>query len=115
MPNIRNRALASAAAVAIVASGAGGATLFEGRQPAFAESQPITVNSSAQAPVSFADVVDKVKPAVVSVKGKVENASASASDDEDGSSPQGQRIPPQLREFFRRYGENGVPQRPRGG
>ncbi|HEY0352152.1 MAG TPA: serine peptidase, partial [Enterovirga sp.] len=67
MPNFRNRALASAAAVAIVASGAVGATLFEGRQPAFADSQPITVNSSAQAPVSFADVVDKVKPAVVSV------------------------------------------------
>jgi serine protease Do len=113
MPNFRNRALASAAAVAIVASGAVGATLFEGRQPAFADSQPITVNSSAQAPASFADVVDKVKPAVVSVKVKVENASAS--DDEDGSSLRGERIPPQLREFFRRYGENGVPQRPRGG
>jgi serine protease Do len=47
------------------------------------------------------------------VKVKVENASAS--DDEDGPSLRGERIPPQLREFFRRYGENGVPQRPRSG
>ena len=113
MPNFRNRALASAAAVAIVASGAVGATLIEGRQPAFAQNQPITVNSSAQAPASFADVVDKVKPAVVSVKVKVENAATS--DDEDGASPRGERVPPQLREFFRRFGENGVPQGPRGG
>ena len=64
--SLRNRALASVAAVAIVASGALGATFVQGSYPALAQSAPITVET-AQAPASFADVVDKVKPAVVSV------------------------------------------------
>jgi serine protease Do len=114
MLNLRRKALASTAAVAIVASGALGATLMQG-VPAFAENPPITLNSSAHAPATFADVIDKVKPAVVSVKVKVENASASAADDEDGPSMDGERIPPQMREFFRRFGENGGPQRRHGG
>src|SRR5215203_5549524 len=100
--NFRNRALASIAAVAIVASGAVGAALYEG-QPALAQTAkaPITVN--AQAPATFADVVDQVKPAVVSVRVKVENAIA----DGDGlPSQQLENVPPQLREFFRRFGEN---------
>src|SRR5215203_653513 len=103
--NFRNRALASVAAVAIVASGTVGAALYEG-QPAFAQTAkaPITVN--AQAPATFADVVDQVKPAVVSVRVKVENAIA----DGDGlPSSQLENVPPQLREFFRRFGENGMP------
>ena len=57
--NFRSRALASVAAVAIVASGAVGAALYEG-QPALAQTAkaPITVN--AQAPATFADVVEGV-------------------------------------------------------
>src|SRR3954468_18705605 len=103
--NFRSRALASVAAVAIVASGAVGAALYEG-QPALAQTAkaPITVN--AQAPATFADVVDQVKPAVVSVRVKVENAMT----DGDGlTSSQLENVPPQLREFFRRFGENGMP------
>ncbi|MFL6810420.1 MAG: serine peptidase, partial [Bradyrhizobium canariense] len=91
--NFRSRALASVAAVAIVASGAVGAALYEG-QPAFAQTAkaPITVN--AQAPATFADVVDQVKPAVVSVRVKVENAMT----DGDGlPSSQLENVPPQLR------------------
>ena len=103
--NFRSRALTSVAAVAIVASGAVGAALYEG-QPALAQTAkaPITVN--AQAPATFADVVDQVKPAVVSVRVKVENAMT----DGDGlPSSQLENVPPQLREFFRRFGENGMP------
>src|SRR5215207_6648354 len=102
--NFRNRALASVAAVAIVASGAVGAALYEG-QPALAQTAkaPITVN--AQAPATFADVVDQVKPAVVSVRVKVENAMS----DGDSQPSQLENVPPQLREFFRRFGENGTP------
>ncbi|MFL5122414.1 MAG: trypsin-like peptidase domain-containing protein, partial [Microvirga sp.] len=102
--NFRSRALASVAAVAIVASGAVGAALYEG-QPALAQTAkaPITVN--AQAPATFADVVDQVKPAVVSVRVKVENAMT----DGDGLPSQLENVPPQLREFFRRFGENGMP------
>ena len=101
---IRRRALASVAAVAIVAAGAAGATLVGGDHPAHAESGPLVLNN-AQAPASFADVVDKVKPAVVAVKVRVENVSA----DEDDTSSHIEQLPPQLREFFRRFGENGQP------
>src|SRR5215211_940561 len=101
--NFRSRALASVAAVAIVASGAVGAALYEG-QPAFAQTtSQITVN--AQPPATFADVVDQVKPAVVSVRVKVENAIA----DSDGLPSQLENVPPQLRELCRRFGENGMP------
>src|SRR5215208_2931157 len=98
--NFRSRGLASVAAVAIVASGAVGAALYEG-QPALAQTAkaPITVN--AQAPATFADVVDQVKPAVVSVRVKVENAMT----DGDGLPSQLENVPPQLREFFRRFGD----------
>ena len=104
--NLRGRALASVAAVAIAASGALGAALYEGQSPAFAQvpaaavKAPIT--ASTQAPASFADVVDRVKPAVVSVRVKVENAMS------DGEGlPSLDNLPPQMRELFRRFGENG--------
>ncbi|WP_375461174.1 Do family serine endopeptidase [uncultured Enterovirga sp.] len=95
---VRRKALASVAAVALVASGAIGGTLLDGRS-AFAQA-PITVSPQAQAPASFADVVDTVKPAVVSVKVVVESA---ASEDRQTSS-RTERLPPQLRELF---GERG--------
>ncbi|HEX8665394.1 MAG TPA: Do family serine endopeptidase [Beijerinckiaceae bacterium] len=100
--NFRSRALASVAAVAIAASGALGAALYEGR-PAFAQgaAAPITVPATVQAPASFADIVDRVKPAVVSVRVKVENAMS------DGEGLSLDNLPPQMRELFRRFGENG--------
>jgi serine protease Do len=111
-PSLRRNALASAAAVAIVASGVVGATMVEGSRPALAQA-PITV-PQATAPATFADVVDRVKPAVVSVK--VTGLPASAANDEDGPRGRLENVPPQLREFFRRFGEgNGTPQQPRRG
>src|SRR3954469_1223217 len=103
--NFRSRALASVAAVAIVASGAVGAALYEG-QPALAQAVKAPIAVNAQAPATFADVVDQVKPAVVSVRVKVENA---MSDGEGLPSSQLENVPPQLREFFRRFGDNGMP------
>jgi serine protease Do len=109
--NFRGRALASVAAVAIAASGALGAALYEGHpafaQPAFAQAPAAAVKApvtaTAQAPASFADVVDQVKPAVVSVRVKVENAMS------DGEGlPSLDNLPPQMRELFRRFGENGL-------
>lgn len=99
---LRRKALASVAAVAIVASGAVGATLVQGSHPAYAQA-PITVPQASE-PAGFANVVEKVKPAVVSVKVAVENVSA---DDEDGQSSRLENVPPQFREFLRRFGENG--------
>jgi serine protease Do len=51
-----------------------------------------------QAPVGFADIVEKVKPAVMSVRVKLDEGTQNSSLDE-------QQIPPGLREFFRRFGE----------
>ena len=58
-----------------------------------------------QAPVGFADIVEKVKPAVMSVRVKVDGGSQT---DGLGSND----VPPQLREFFRRF---GMPDMPNGG
>jgi serine protease Do len=111
--SLRTRALASVAAVAIVASGALGVTVVQGQHPAFAQAAPITVET-AHAPASFADVVDKVKPAVVSVKVRAEQVASLG--DEDTPTSRLDNLPPQLKELFRRFGENGMPpQGPRRG
>jgi serine protease Do len=101
--NLRSRALASVAAVAIAASGALGAALYEGQSPVFAQAAQAPITHNAQAPFSFADVVEKVKPAVVSVRVKVEST---ASDEDGRFSSQLENLPPQMREFFKRFGEN---------
>jgi serine protease Do len=56
---------------------------------------------------TFADVVDKVKPAVVAVR--VDVASTS-SDDDRLSSRELDQLPPQLRELLRRFGQSRQPQ-----
>jgi serine protease Do len=56
-----------------------------------------------QAPVGFADIVAKVKPAVISVRVKVDNGSATTG---FGNNPD---VPPGLREFFRRFGMPDLP------
>ena len=61
-----------------------------------------------QAPVGFADIVEKVKPAVISVRVKVDGGSQTNG---LGSND----VPPGLREFFRRYGMPDAPEgMPRG-
>ena len=66
------------------------------------------------APTGFADIVEKVKPAVISVRVRVDGGSQT-----NGlSSDDMQNVPPQLREFFRRFGmpdgQNGPEGMPRG-
>ena len=67
------------------------------------------------APVGFADIVAKVKPAVMAVRVKVDGGLQTT-----GVGGELDNIPPGLREFFRRFGmpdgQDGMPQRmPRGG
>ena len=60
-----------------------------------------------QAPIGFADIVEKVKPAVISVRVKVDGGSQTNG---LGSND----IPPGLRDFFRRFGMPDVPGNPHG-
>jgi len=68
-----------------------------------------TTQTQAQGPVGFADLIARVKPAVISVRVKVDRM-ADASDapqmnDDDEGMPQMQGTP--FEKFFRRYGEHG--------
>jgi len=90
---------ASVAALALVAAGVAGGTLIEARQPAQAAAVE-TADLKNNAMPSFATVVERVKPAVVSIKVKIENAA----DDSDSAENQFQNLPPQIQEFFKRFG-----------
>src|SRR5690348_14975417 len=91
---------------ALAFGGAGSGTLT---QPAHAAS----TQTQQQGPTGFADLIAKVKPAVISVKVKVDrtaDASMGPQMDEDEGMPPGMQGSP-FEKFFRRYGfENG----PRG-
>ena len=100
----RNRMLASAAVVALIASGAVGAISMSESLPANASAVDVA-GLQSQALPSFAGVVERVKPAVVSVKVNIENVSTQS----DELSGQMDNLPPQVREFFKRFGDqNGV-------
>ena len=67
--------------------------------------QPIQLSGTQVGLPSFADLVDKVKPAVVSVRVKTQVASENGEQSLDD-------LPPQLRRFFREFGEGARPNRP---
>ena len=93
----RRPLFASAAALALVASGV---FAFSMEPSATAQAGAIEAPASAttSAP-SFADVVSHVKPAVVSVKVNITEASADV--DDNGGTDQ---IPPEMRRFFQQFG-----------
>jgi serine protease Do len=97
--------LASAAVLAIVASGAVGGSIMSASTPAIAAAVDTSNLQTSDLP-SFASVVDRVKPAVVSVKVNIEEA-ASHSDD---LSDQLDNLPPDVQQFFKHHGEqDGAP------
>ena len=105
----RRRALASVAAAALVAGGAAGVGFVQPSTPALAQALPKTpIEAPEHPPGSFAGIVNKVKPAVVAVKVKLDDSASASDDDDDGpGKPNMQQVPPQLREFFKRFGQNG--------
>jgi serine protease Do len=95
----RGRLLASAAVVALVAGGAAGGSMLSSSNPAHANA----VNTSdlqTQGMPSFATVVERVKPAVVSVKVNVEEVAANG----DDMSGQMGDLPPEAQQFFKQFG-----------
>jgi len=71
-----------------------------------AQAQNLTEQArKLQAPIGFADIVEKVKPAVISVRVKVDGGSQTTGLGNN-------EIPPGLREFFRRFGMPDLPGNP---
>ena len=107
----RNRILASAAVVALATAGAIGEGALTGTHFARAAdvSTPAAQGPQADTLPSFAPLIARVKPAVVSVKVKIVhdgNADSSALGD----------LPPEVQQFLRRFGgQNGAPANPRFG
>jgi serine protease Do len=77
--------------------------------PAQAQNLSEKVQAIAQKPVGFADIVEKVKPAVISVRVKMERPATSHSDNEEQIP-----FPPNspFERFFRRFGMPNLPNAP---
>jgi serine protease Do len=93
--------LASAAGLAAVLVFAGQGL---GLNPALTSLTAPAYAQTAQRPVGFADIVEKVKPSVISVRVKV-SAGPESSSLSDDANPFGQNSPFQY--FFRRFGQEG--------
>ncbi|MEJ2378654.1 MAG: Do family serine endopeptidase, partial [Pseudolabrys sp.] len=98
--------------VAMIAAGPGHFNPLDlmGSQPAHADAVPGPVGArAAHAPVGFADLVAKVKPAVISVRVKIDETVGSAATE---SLPD--NLPPGMRKFFQQFGMPNMPNRPHG-
>ena len=108
-------ALAATAGVVFGFAWSGGGVPAEAQAPASAISAsavaPMMMNSGIGAAGTFADIVERVSPAVVSIKAKVSSPQAPEIKDEDL-----ENLPPGLRDYFERF-RKGTPdrQRQRGG
>ncbi len=108
----RKRRVLSARRIALLATtvaGLGAAALVVGPGLNFSQGYPAAFAQNLseqahklQAPVGFADIVAKVKPAVISVRVKLDGGSATTGLGNN-------QIPPGLREFFHRFGMPGFP------
>jgi serine protease Do len=117
-PGPQNRVTARRAVLLASVAGLGLGALFlspgQVPQPALpgltsAQAQNVTQEAQTVArPIGFADVVEKVKPAVVSVRVKVDNNPQVMGLDGEG-------VPPGLERFFRQFGQpDGGQRNPRG-
>jgi serine protease Do len=90
------------------ALGLGAVLVFVGPgfEPTLTSFSAPAYGQSAQRPVGFADIVEKVKPAVISVRVKMDTGSRESGLGGDDN-PLGPNSP--FRFFFRRFGENQAP------
>ncbi len=92
----RSALLAGVFGIAVLGFAAGQAILPPVSSPALAQ---ITTDRPANQ-YSFGDVVERVRPAVVSVRTKIDGPRTSSIEEEDGP---GQNVPPNMERFFRRF------------
>src|SRR5690242_1431265 len=94
----RNTILATVAVAALGVGGALGGGAITRTHPAYAA--PVSTAGLPQNAPSFAPLIDRVKPAVVSVKVKM------AADDGAPESLSGQmdNLPPEIQKFFKQFG-----------
>jgi serine protease Do len=101
---LRNRILASAAIVGLVAAGAIGEDALTASHTAQAAAV-MTSDLPTQSMRSFAPLIERVKPAVVSVQVKFMR--------QNTSNQQFSNLPPEIQQFFRQFGEqNGFSTKP---
>ena len=104
----RSTVLASVAVAALAAAGAFADGALTSSHPAHA-APVVTSDLNAQGAPSFATLIERVKPAVVSVKVKIANASSA------DNGVQMDNLPPEIQQFLKRFGGtggmNGAPQR----
>jgi serine protease Do len=107
------RSLLSGRRLALMAGVAGlGAAAIVGPDLSLRATVPtFTSGAHAQAvmrPASFADIVEKVKPAVFAVRVKVENAASMMNF--EGETPFGQGDNSPMERFFKRFGFGDLPE-----
>jgi len=117
-PAQQPRSVLSARRFVLMASAAviGAGVLFSGAEYATKPNATLFASpahaQSAQRPVGFADIVEKVKPAVISVRVKMDGGARTMSFDGDSPFPPGSP----MERFFRRFGTpdgQDTPDRPR--
>ena len=107
----RARLFGSASAVALVAAGIAGGTLLLARDPALAAPPPVT-GAAQSGQMNIADLVEKVKPAVVAVKVNIQTA-ADTNDEMPFAMPDVPKGSP-LERFFKQFGDQFGRQMPPG-
>src|ERR1051325_8674781 len=115
-PAQKPRSVLSARRLVLLASAAvlGAGVLFSGAEYATKPNASFLATpayaQSVQRPVGFADIVEKVKPAVISVRVKMDGGARTMSFDGDSPFPPGSP----MERFFKRFGmPEGIPDNPR--
>ena len=99
-PRARRTILASVAVAALAAAGAFAEGALTSSHSAHAAAV-MTSDLNAQGAPSFATLIERVKPAVVSVKVKIANASS------EDNGVQMDNLPPEIQQFLKRFGGAG--------
>src|SRR5262245_50856094 len=114
------RKLLAARRLVLLASVAalGAAALFAGPGPQnipfWPTAQAQVSAETAARPVGFADIVERVKPAVIGVRVKSDQVSQRDRMQFNNEDRGDRNVPPGIEEFFRRFGAPGMPNFPRG-